>query len=85
MPIQGTSADITKYALAYIHKELKNKKLDASLIHTVHDEIVVEARDDIADNVARLLEDQMIKAGEKLLKKVPIKVDVNISDCWEKG
>lgn len=85
MPIQGTSADITKYALAYIYRELKDKNLDASLIHTVHDEIVVEARDDIADNVARLMEKQMIKAGEKLLKKVPIKVDVHISDCWEKG
>lgn len=84
-PIQGTSADITKYALAYIHKELKDKNLDASLVHTVHDEIVVEARDDIADNVAKLMEKQMIKAGEKLLKKVPIKVDVHISDCWEKG
>lgn len=85
MPIQGTSADITKYALAYIYRELKDKNLDASLIHTVHDEIVVEARDDIADNVAKLMEKQMIKAGEKLLKKVPIKVDVHISDCWEKG
>ena len=85
MPIQGTSADITKYALAYIHRELRDKNLDAGLIHTVHDEIVVEARDDIADNVAKLMEKQMIKAGEKLLKKVPIKVDVHISDCWEKG
>ena len=85
MPIQGTSADITKYALAYIYRELKDKNLDAGLIHTVHDEIVVEARDDIADNVAKLMEKQMIKAGEKLLKKVPIKVDVHISDCWEKG
>ncbi len=85
MPIQGTSADITKYALAFIHRELKQKNLDASLVHTVHDEIVVEARDDIADNVAKLIEDQMIKAGEKLLKKVPIKVDVHVSDCWEKG
>ena len=85
MPIQGTSADITKYALAYIYQELKDKNLDASLVHTVHDEIVVEARDDIADNIAKLMEKQMIKAGEKLLKKVPIKVDVHISDCWEKG
>ncbi len=85
MPIQGTSADITKYALAYIYRELRDKNLDAGLIHTVHDEIVVEARDDIADNVAKMMEKQMIKAGEKLLKKVPIKVDVHISDCWEKG
>src|SRR4030067_889341 len=85
MPIQGTSADITKYALAYIYNEFKDRKLDAYLIHTVHDEIVAEAREDIVDQVAVLIEDQMIAAGEKLLKKVPVKVDVYISDCWEKG
>ena len=83
-PIQGTSADITKYALVFINKEIKNHSLDAYLIHTVHDEIVTEAREDMVDDVAKLVEEQMIKAGEKLLKKVPVKVDVHISDCWEK-
>ena len=83
-PIQGTSADITKYALVFINKEIKNRHLDAYLIHTVHDEIVTEAREDMVDDVAKLVEEQMIKAGEKLLKKVPVKVDVHISGCWEK-
>ncbi|MCH7541429.1 hypothetical protein IH981_01470 [Patescibacteria group bacterium] len=85
MPIQGTSADITKYALAFIYRELSKKKLDAYLIHTVHDEIVAEAREDVVEETARLIEEQMVKAGEKLLKKVPVKVDVHISNCWEKG
>ncbi|MEX0616597.1 MAG: DNA polymerase [Candidatus Woykebacteria bacterium] len=83
-PIQGTSADITKYALVFINREFKARNLDAYLIHTVHDEIVAEAKAEIVDDVAALVEDQMIKAGEKLLKKVPVKVDVHISDCWEK-
>lgn len=85
MPIQGTSADITKHALAYIFKEFTERKLDAYLIHTVHDEIVAEAREDIVEDVAKLVDAQMVKAGEKLLKKVPVKVDIHISDCWEKG
>ncbi|HEX7456067.1 MAG TPA: DNA polymerase [Candidatus Nanoarchaeia archaeon] len=84
-PIQGTSADITKYALAFIYRELMDRKLDAYLIHTVHDEIVAEAREDIVNKVAKLIEEQMITAGEKLLKKVPVKVDIHISGCWEKG
>lgn len=84
MPIQGTSADITKYALVYIADEIKRKNYDAYLIHTVHDEIVTEAREDIADEVAKMVEEQMIEGGKKLLKLVPIKVDVNIADCWEK-
>ena len=85
MPIQGTSADITKYALAFIYRELLKRNLDAYLIHTVHDEIVAEAREDVASEAAKLIEEQMIRAGEKLLKKVPVKVEVHISDCWEKG
>src|SRR3990172_8577431 len=85
MPIQGTSADITKYALVFIYEEIKKKKLDAYLIHNVHDEIVAEAREDIVDEVAKLVEDNMVKAGKKLLVKVPVKVDVHISSCWEKG
>lgn len=84
MPIQGTSADITKYALVYIAKKIREENLDAFLIHTVHDEIVTEAREDIAEDVAKMVEDQMIAAGQKLLKSVPVKVDVNISDVWEK-
>ncbi len=85
MPIQGTSADITKYALAFIHRELLDRNLDAHLIHTVHDEIVAEAKEDIVSEAAKLIEEQMIRAGKKLLKKVPVKVEVHISDCWEKG
>jgi len=84
MPIQGTSADITKFALVYIYNKIREDGLDAYLVHTVHDEIVVEAREEIAEDVARLVEEQMIRAGEKLLKKVPVKVDVHISSCWEK-
>lgn len=83
-PIQGTSADITKYALVYIADEIKKQKLDAHLIHTVHDEIVTEARADIADSVAKMVEEKMIEAGRKLVKLVPIKVDVKVADCWEK-
>ena len=84
MPIQGTSADITKFALIYIYNKIKDENMDAFLVHTVHDEIVVEAKEDIAEDSAKLVEEQMIRAGEKLLKKVPVKVDVNVSSCWEK-
>lgn len=84
MPIQGTSADITKYALVLIYDQIKKEQLDAHLIHTVHDEIVTEARADIAEEIAKMVETKMIEAGRKLIKLVPIKVDVHISDCWEK-
>lgn len=83
-PIQGTSADITKYALLFISKEFNNLGLDAHLIHTVHDEIVSEAREDQAELAAKVVEDKMVAAGKLLLKKVPVKVDLHISDFWTK-
>lgn len=83
-PIQGTSADITKYALVYVAERIKKEGWDAYLIHTVHDEIVAESKEDIAELVAKGIEEEMIRGGEKLLKEVQVKVDVHISDCWEK-
>jgi hypothetical protein len=31
-----------------------------------------------------MVESQMVEAGQKLLKSVPVKVDVHIADVWEK-
>lgn len=83
-PIQGTSADITKYALIYVAERIKKEGWDAYLIHTVHDEIVAEAKTDIAEAVAKAIDEEMVRAAEKLLKNVSVKVDVHVSDCWEK-
>lgn len=81
-PIQGTSADITKYALIFVHNGLKG--LDAKMVNCVHDEIVVEAREEIADQVAKILEKGMIDGAEVVLKKCPIKVEAQVADFWSK-
>ncbi|GMR19195.1 MAG: bifunctional 3'-5' exonuclease/DNA polymerase [Patescibacteria group bacterium] len=82
-PIQGTSADMIKMALVYVRKRFREEGLDAVPIHTVHDEIVVEAREDHARETAKILEREMRRAGEEFLKTVPVKVDVVVSDVWE--
>lgn len=82
-PIQGTSADITKYALVFLHKKLKELKLDASIIHTVHDEIVVEVRDDQAEMWKETQIAEMVRAGQLLLKRVPVSAEAAISEVWE--
>lgn len=82
-PIQGSSADMTKYALVGIYRALREGHYDAFPIHTVHDEIVVEVREDQAKPVRDLVEKEMIKAGERLLRKVPVKVDAKIAAAWE--
>jgi DNA polymerase I len=81
-PIQGASADIAKLALSYIHRELDGT--DARLINSIHDEFVVECAEELAPEVSERTRQAMIRAGEKLLKKVPVEVEVEVSREWKK-
>jgi DNA polymerase I len=81
-PIQGANADITKMALVFLRDSLK--KYDARVVNTVHDEIVVEVIESQAEEVCKLVEEEMIRAGKELLHSVAIKADAKIGDCWSK-
>jgi DNA polymerase-1 len=81
-PIQGASADIAKLALSYIRRELKDT--DARLINSIHDEFVVECAEELAPEVSEKTRQAMTRAGEKLLKKVPVEVEVEVSREWKK-
>ncbi len=83
-PVQGGGADVTKQAMIYVYNAIKDAGYDARILMVVHDEIVVEAREDQAEAVAKLLESNMIKGFSHFFKRIPMKVDVNISDTWEK-
>lgn len=84
MPIQGTSADITKYALIYISQRFKKEGWDAGLTHTVHDEIVAEVPEEVAEEAAKAVDEEMVRAANTLLGTVAVKVDVHLADYWEK-
>jgi DNA polymerase I-like protein with 3'-5' exonuclease and polymerase domains len=81
-PIQGSSADIIKRALALIYEALKG--LDARIVNCVHDEIVVEVSEAQAEECARILEHEMVKAAREFIRSVPVTVDTIISDAWLK-
>ena len=81
-PIQGSSADIAKLALAYVREELEG--LDARLINCIHDEFVVECTEEIAQEVVERTKAAMNRAGEEILEKVPVEVEVAISREWRK-
>lgn len=82
MPIQGTSADILKRALCLLHDQMRGTS--AKLVNIIHDEVIVECDAEEADITAKALEKAMCDAGEEYVKKVPVKVDVQISDEWAK-
>jgi DNA polymerase-1 len=81
-PIQGSSADIAKVAMIYIHRDLED--IDAHLINCVHDELVVECEEDLAEEVAGRMRSAMLRAGEVLLDEVPLEVEVAVSREWSK-
>jgi DNA polymerase-1 len=82
MPIQGTCADILKKAVYLISSDLR--EFDADIINLVHDEIVIECRTTLTDQVATTVEQNMIKAGQYFIKSVPVEVEIIIDDTWRK-
>jgi len=81
-PIQGTRADILKRALRLLKDELANT--NAQIVNIIHDEIVVEANADEAQDVAAKVERIMCAAGQEYLRTVPVKVETEIADEWVK-
>lgn len=81
-PIQGTSADILKRALRLLKDELSTT--NAQIVNIIHDEIVVEADADEAEEIAAKVERIMCAAGQEFLKTVPVKVETEIADEWVK-
>ncbi len=79
MPIQGTAADIIKIAMVNVYNRLKEEKLLSRLIMQVHDEIIVEAPDDEAEKVEKLLAEEMEKACSM---KVKLLADAHSGNTW---
>jgi DNA polymerase I len=79
-PVQGTAADIMKKSLTILFEKLKGTEI--KIIGTVHDEILLEAPENEAEEAAVILEDSMKKGGETFLKSVPVKVDIKIGTNW---
>lgn len=78
-PIQGTAADIIKIAMINTGDRLKASGIDARLILQVHDELILEAHEDCADEAAKILEDCMENA---ISLGVPLIAKASIGKTW---
>jgi DNA polymerase I-like protein with 3'-5' exonuclease and polymerase domains len=56
--------------------------LDARIVHTQHDEIIVEARDDIADQVQAIVVESTEEALKRIIPEVPFVVEIRVTDSW---
>lgn len=76
-PLQGTAADLIKLAMIRIDEALRG--MQAKMLLQVHDELVLEAPPEEADEVAALVKSAM--EGVKRLE-VPLLVDIGVGENW---
>lgn len=78
MPIQGMAADIMKLAMIAVSTNYESNT-NVRMLLQVHDEIILEVKEEFADEVAKKVKEIM----ENVYKlKVPLVVDVKVGDNW---
>ncbi len=78
-PIQGTAADLIKMAMIRVDKALAEEFQEARLVLQVHDELIVECPEAIAEQVAQLVSREMENIADL---KVPLTAEAKIGKSW---
>ncbi len=81
-PMQGTAADIIKRAMIAVDAWCEREDVPAQIIMQVHDELVLEVRQDAVETVTTALHDRMDTAAEL---KVPLKIEVGTGANWDEA
>ena len=64
MPIQGSAADIIKIAMVHVDKALREAGLKGRLVLQIHDELIVDAPEEEAKTVQKLMETCMEQVAD---------------------
>ena len=78
-PIQGAAADIMKLAMINVHKTLREKLPEAKIVMQVHDELVIEVKEELAELCSKLVKEAMECCLEL---SVPLTADVSYGKNW---
>ncbi len=78
-PIQGTAADIIKLAMIRVDAALSQQFPDAKLLLQVHDELIVECPEAIAQPVAELISREMENVAQL---NVPLLAEAKLGKSW---
>lgn len=78
-PIQGTAADIMKIAMIGVNDRLKSGNMKSRLVLQVHDELLVEAWESEAEEVKKILKEEMEQAASLA---VPLEIDMHTGKSW---
>jgi DNA polymerase-1 len=78
-PLQGSGADILKRAMVACHARIARERLPATMLLTVHDELVFEVDPDRADAIGVAIKQEMEQA---FTLDVPLEVDLGVARAW---
>ena len=78
-PIQGTAADLIKLAMIRVYQTLKDHYPEAVLLLQVHDELIVECPEAIAQDVASLISKEMEQVASL---QVPLVAEAKWGSSW---
>ena len=84
LPIQGACADAAMLALAYVDDRLFEAGIDGGPVAWLHDEIVIEVREDQAERAAEILKQSMIDGFAETFPGAPLNglVEPHIGLNW---
>ena len=78
-PIQGSAADMIKYAMINIFNEINARKLNSKMTMQVHDELVF----DVHHSEESLMQELVKKAMEEAIQlAVPMEVELKLAPNW---
>ena len=81
-PMQGTAADIIKWAMISVDQWLNDSATGARMIMQVHDELVFEVPEDFIDEAGKRITEFMITAADL---KIPLEVDIGSGTNWDEA
>jgi DNA polymerase-1 len=82
-PIQGTAADIIKYAMCTISRRMQEGKFGSVMLLQVHDELLFETSEVEKDALKALVEQCMIDAAVECgVRNVPVEVETGTGKNW---
>lgn len=82
--IQGANADTIKESMIYVVDRLEESGLDAKLILTVHDEVVIEAKTEQVKEVAPIVQGALRDGFGRYFHKITMESDALVGPCWLK-
>lgn len=79
---QSCGAIAIKYALCYLDRGLRNMNLDAKLLGVFHDEMQLECKPEIAEQVGEIAKQSLKEAGKHLKLNVELDGEYKIGHNW---